>query len=193
MIPLKIQSKKSEGFTLVELIIVIVVIGILAAIILVAYSGITESAQKTSIASEVKQWEKLFQVYKAQFGEYPKPAADPPHDGGPGSSVPDAYCLGTGFHDVNGTRYCYAYNNTSYRVQESKNATLMTELAKVGSVPKNSKKYTYGNVEGPILRWYNDNSIFIYGVFKDGVDCTDFGLAVGYKENGRQECYVRLS
>lgn len=41
--------KNKNGFTIVELLIVIVVIGILAAITIVAYNGIQNRAQDTKI------------------------------------------------------------------------------------------------------------------------------------------------
>lgn len=44
-----------SGFTIVELLIVIVVIGILAAITLVAYNGVQDRAATASLQSDLKQ------------------------------------------------------------------------------------------------------------------------------------------
>ncbi len=71
---MNIQSKKNEGFTLVELIIVIVVIGILAAIILVAYSGITGQANDTAVRSDLTNIAKGLDVYKVYNNSYPADA-----------------------------------------------------------------------------------------------------------------------
>lgn len=49
------KSKYNHGFTIVELLIVIVVIGILAAITIVAYSGVQDRAHKAKIASDIRQ------------------------------------------------------------------------------------------------------------------------------------------
>ena len=43
-----------QGFTIVELLIVIVVIAILAAITIVSYNGITNSANDSSVKSDLR-------------------------------------------------------------------------------------------------------------------------------------------
>lgn len=48
------QNKKQLGFTIVELLIVIVVIGILAAITVVAYNGIQNRASDTAIQTDLR-------------------------------------------------------------------------------------------------------------------------------------------
>lgn len=59
------QSKqKQQGFTIVELLIVIVVIGILAAITIVAYNGIQERARVASVSSALSQAGKKLAVYQ---------------------------------------------------------------------------------------------------------------------------------
>lgn len=59
------------GFTIVELLIVIVVIGILAAIVVVAYSGINGRARDTAVQSEIRNFQKKIDIWQAQNGVYP--------------------------------------------------------------------------------------------------------------------------
>lgn len=54
------------GFTIVELLIVIVVIGILATISIVAYSGIQEKAKVSRANAELQQLSRAIQVARLQ-------------------------------------------------------------------------------------------------------------------------------
>lgn len=53
---------KQKGFTIVELLIVIVVIGILAAITIVAYNGVQQRAKVTSANSDLMNLNKAIQA-----------------------------------------------------------------------------------------------------------------------------------
>lgn len=64
-------KKKTYGFTIVELLIVIVVIAILAAISIVAYNGIQNRTENAKTVSAVSAWAKAMQVYKLDEGSYP--------------------------------------------------------------------------------------------------------------------------
>jgi len=60
---------KRRGFTIVELLIVIVVIAILAAITIVAYNGIQQRAQVSALYSGIKQVDKSFRLYLTDKGD----------------------------------------------------------------------------------------------------------------------------
>jgi len=62
------MATSKSGFTIVELLIVVVVIAILAAISVVAYTNIQTRAQASAIASELRATEKAFNAYKATTG-----------------------------------------------------------------------------------------------------------------------------
>jgi len=56
------KRMRQSGFTIVELLIVIVVIGILAAITIVAYNGIQTRAQTTKINSDLTMLDKAIKA-----------------------------------------------------------------------------------------------------------------------------------
>lgn len=62
---------KQKGFTIVELLIVIVVIGILAAITIVAYNGIQNRGKDAQTDSAVNQIKKALEIYMADESIYP--------------------------------------------------------------------------------------------------------------------------
>jgi prepilin-type N-terminal cleavage/methylation domain-containing protein len=64
-------KQKQLGFTIVELLIVIVVIGVLAAITIVAYNGIQKRAQDTVIQSDINNLVKKVREYEADNGVVP--------------------------------------------------------------------------------------------------------------------------
>jgi len=63
---LKPRTKRASGFTIVELLIVIVVIAILAAITIVSYNGITSQAKEAARKSDLATWKKKSEIYKIQ-------------------------------------------------------------------------------------------------------------------------------
>jgi len=65
------QHKVSAGFTIVELLIVIVVIAILATISIVAYRGIQDRARASEVSAGLTQAKKKLELYKVDNGTYP--------------------------------------------------------------------------------------------------------------------------
>ena len=123
-----LHVRSNGGFTIVELLIVIVVIAILAAISIVAYNGIQQRATNSSIISSVGQTIKLIKAYQATYGTYPA-----------GSSL--CYTL---------DNQCTNYNNT---VVTANNSSLIIELNKIGS-PVGSVPQTASNTYGIYVDYY---------------------------------------
>jgi len=107
------MQKSTSGFTIIELIVVIVVLGIIAAIVMVSYNGIQQATLNQQRSAELLEWRATFEKYKAANGEYP-----PMANGG--------YCLGTGFPYGRCRNYTSTTTNVYY---ESNSTALMTALS----------------------------------------------------------------
>lgn len=64
-------SKQNKGFTIVELLIVIVVIGILAGLVITTYNGIQQKARNTERTTDLKTLQSQLEAYNANNGRYP--------------------------------------------------------------------------------------------------------------------------
>ena len=62
---------RRSGFTIVELLIVIVVIAILAAISIIAYNGIQQRARDSERVSDISTIQKVLEIYYAENNRYP--------------------------------------------------------------------------------------------------------------------------
>ena len=68
---MNLKNTKQKGFTIVELLIVIVVIGILAAISIVAYNGIQNRARDTTVKNSASQIKTKIESWNSIKGAYP--------------------------------------------------------------------------------------------------------------------------
>lgn len=92
------MRKTISGFTIVELLIVIVVVAILAAISIVAYNGIQDRAEASKTVTAVKAYKEALTMYRLDHGEYP---------------VTGALCLGDQFTAFTGQSISACRNSTS--------------------------------------------------------------------------------
>ena len=77
-IEIQAEQKKDTGFTLVELLIVIVILGILATVTVFAVRGITDQGQTSACAADQKTLETASEAYFAQEGGTAIPTFDGP-------------------------------------------------------------------------------------------------------------------
>lgn len=140
---------KQKGFTIVELSIVIVVIGILATITIVGFSGVQERARNVARINAVHEYYDILRITLEDTSPNELIAAMDHTDGW------DRACLGTDYPNVGGDSRpdCGAVNNIPY-VSESTafNSILGTEasLPSMSAYPK--VVATDGNVEyGPYV------------------------------------------
>lgn len=65
---LKKILKNKKGFTLVELMVVVAILGILVAVAVPVYSSVTENAEKNTCAANIRTIESAIVVYEAEKG-----------------------------------------------------------------------------------------------------------------------------
>ena len=62
---------RTKGFTLIELMVVIVILGILAGLVLPRFMGRTEEAKRTKAKLQIENLEGALKLYKLDSGAYP--------------------------------------------------------------------------------------------------------------------------
>ena len=103
---MSVISQRRAGFTIVELLIVIVVIGILAAIVIVSYRGVQNRAYISTVKSDISAATKKLEYAKAELGHYPQTLAE----------MPDGFKFSKTAYDStqNNIYYCLDIANQNY-------------------------------------------------------------------------------
>jgi prepilin-type N-terminal cleavage/methylation domain-containing protein len=73
---MKRQAHAPAGFTLVELLVVISIIGVLASLVTAAAIVARRHAKNAAISMELSQFDMALKAYKAKYGEYPPDFTD---------------------------------------------------------------------------------------------------------------------
>jgi len=142
--------KTKSGFTIVELLIVIVVIAILAAISVVAFNGIQARAQNTSRLTELNAWSKIFALYKGTYGSYPRP------DSTTFGQYKYGFCLGIGYPGQ--TNLTTGVGGKCHDNTAPVNLALNTELKKVSSLPSGIRTPTKADALGVYVDYWGYSS-----------------------------------
>ena len=174
--------KSRSGFTIVELLIVIVVIAILAAISVVAYNGIQERTENTKTIQAVSQYAKIIMSYAATYGNYPIDT------GNPCLSESGTYCA-----RVSGTTNCFGGgatgSNVNYIAELKKIVTTLPQ-ASSQRIPCNGAEYT-----GVHTVASTGSTSDVYYFLKGNQACEGIGGAVSYmkqQQEGLTRCRASL-
>lgn len=152
------MRKSMSGFTIIELLVTVVVIGIIASISIVSYNGVQTRTNNSNRTAQLQAWQSVFERYKAKKGEVPLPT----------TATGTGFCLGTtGFpNGYGGVPRCRDYNDggtTSLRVSD--NSALMNELKTVvPNLPSSAQNVPVNGTVGPYM-YYNATNIQIQGAF----------------------------
>ncbi len=65
-------DQRSRAFTLIELLLVLVILGILAAIVVPKFSGRTEQARITAAQTQISSFSTALDAFEVDNGYYPK-------------------------------------------------------------------------------------------------------------------------
>src|SRR3954463_12066932 len=69
---MSIRTRSNKGFTLVEILIVVIILGILAAIVIPQFTNASEDARKSSLSSQLQTLRSQVELYKLQHRDsYP--------------------------------------------------------------------------------------------------------------------------
>lgn len=178
-----IQKAKGQahGFTLVELIIVIVVISILATIAIMSYNGVKDRATAAKAASTLGSYVDILQIYYLNNGAYPVTSGN--------------ICLGeTSNYPADGT---FAAGECVTGGAATVNTTVNNQLKTVsgstlpdGSLPKTTspgspqRGITYQSMSG------GQTASIIYFLSGSKQSC---GRGTSMYSNGVTTCYINLS
>jgi len=130
---MKSMSAKVRGFTIVELLIVIVVIAIIAAITITAYSGFQVRAENAKTVAAVQAYRKALMQYAIEKGSYP---------------ITGGYCLGHQYPVLDGTTAGCRNSSSVNSVLPNTSAASLAPLLRPylgGGDPMPSTKILYNN------------------------------------------------
>src|SRR3954471_962624 len=63
------RNSNRKGFTLVEILIVVIILGILAAIVIPQFTNASTDARKNSLSSQLQTMRSQFELYKLQHND----------------------------------------------------------------------------------------------------------------------------
>ncbi len=121
MIEIMQWARKQPGFTIVELLIVVVVIAILAAVTIVGYNGVSNRAKQAALQSTLSQAVKKLETAKAASSTQQYPSPDNANlTASSGGTLDYSY-------NISGNTYCVAVSQGAFRYMATSANTTIRE------------------------------------------------------------------
>lgn len=159
----------STGFTIVELLIVVVVIAVLAAITMVAYTNFQNRAHDSAVQSDLSNFAKKLNLHEVELGQLVAGSI----------SVGNATALPNFTFSPSKTSYGTVGNNLYYCSGEKDGRSTFT----IAAESRSSNRFVYRSEEGyvkPII------SGGLYAACVDGFDTGTAGYSYGYRSDSNQ-------
>lgn len=190
----------SPGFTIVELLMVIAIIAILAAITIVSYTGITTKANQAALTSDLTNAKKQLSLYYSEHGIYPTSLQNGTNCLTNDTLTPNTdtnYCLKpssgttlTLYPDLNSNHYSIKATKGSlvYSVTDTKspsltiNTTADTNWLTLGSQTWAKTNLNIGTMVTGITSQTNNNILEKYCYNNDEASCTTYGALYQWDE-----------
>jgi prepilin-type N-terminal cleavage/methylation domain-containing protein len=138
------MKSRTSGFTIVELLIVIVVLAVLATIVLVSWSMTTSWMRDESRKAETQQWVDTFESYRNRFTVFPTMPTN--------AATPTTVCPGS---FASYSNKCGQYGSATatrfIAASGTAHANLLTQVGKIGNVPSNNGSTINNVLKGPII------------------------------------------
>jgi len=110
------RLRSSAGFTLIEIMVVVFILGLLATLVAPKIIGRTDDARRTKAAADIRAIEQALQLYKLDNGAYPRDIRELITPAGGGAWAGEGY-LDREPVDPWGVPYVYASDGQSYLVK----------------------------------------------------------------------------
>lgn len=169
------KYKHHYGFTIVELLIVIVVIGILAAITIVSFNGVTAKAYNAKVQSGVNTYAKVISSYSAEKGSWP---------------TQSPACLGSGY----ASNQCWNGTNGTVFVNSDLDTALSSYISQKPVMDSTLMQYTSEDKRTGIVYWNDSNGVRLEYYLKGrGQKCLNGNVGSVYSSDSvATQCFYIL-
>lgn len=177
------MNKQNQGFTLIEVVIVITIIGILAVVVLAALGESRAKSRNAAVVSQMYEYQKALELYYTDTGAYPS-SMDGVYDPTSVALRRRIYCIGEEYTSTVG---CLPFSQNL-----GNNAHVETELvpgyiSKISHIKQNQDTSTY-ELGSPAYRGCSDlqtGSVLPTG----GSNCTVNDYSIFFALEGtNQDC-----